>query len=95
MKTGIELISEERHKQIAKWGSTDTHDINHEDFELSRAACAISYKAPDDIQTLIYAPDWAWELRVKYVNDDIKKLQIAGALIAAEIDRLNQLKSNQ
>jgi hypothetical protein len=92
MKTGIELIAEERQKQIAKWGNTEAHDVIHDSFELSRAAAAISYNAPEDINTLIYAPDWAWELRVKYVNDNIKRLQIAGALIAAEIDRIQSLK---
>ena len=85
MKTGIELIAEERQRQIEKWGSTEAHDIIHDNYELSRAASAISYTAPDDVKALIYAPDWAWDLREKYVDDNIKRLQIAGALIAAEI----------
>jgi len=75
MKTGIELIAEERQRQIEVEGWTKDHDIEHKTFELSAAAaCYISKNISK----------W-W----KPSNDPIKNLMKAGALIAAEIDRLN------
>lgn len=90
MKTGIELIAEERQEQIEKHKWTKQHDRDtHYNGELVRAACAIAYVTPsEDLNAVILAPDWAWEIRDKIESDRIHCLKVAGALLAAEIDRL-------
>jgi hypothetical protein len=89
MKTGIELISEERKRQIDIEGWTEEHDKIHTSGELAFAAA--TYALPDYANTRSFkrihlwpfSPDW-W----KPSSDRIKELAKAGALIAAEIDRL-------
>lgn len=96
MKTGIELILQERNRQILVEGYTDQHDRYHDDSELSKmAAC---YALPEETRNLYPCP-WRKEVPsfyprfdIKYwkptPEDRIKELTKAGALIAAEIDRL-------
>ena len=38
MKTGIQLINEERERQITREGWTQEHDNNHKNAELAAAA---------------------------------------------------------
>jgi len=105
MKTGAELISEERLRQIEKEHWTNEHDDEHGDFELSTAgACyALRFKAhkviPLDAHvklTVFEVIDklWPWDSKrwKPTPNDPIKQLIKAGALIAAEIDRLQRKK---
>ena len=87
MKTGIEQINEERTKQIDKYGYSPSHDSNYKNKELLFAALAY-------INTAIYgsgsgSEDWPFE--IKFFHDDgyVENLKKAGALIAAELDRLN------
>ena len=82
MKTGVELIAEERAKQLSKWGND--HDDEHTSSELIRAAVSLldyyyGHMAVDDF----------WDLVLKN-QDPISQLKVAGALIAAEIDRLQR-----
>src|SRR5690554_1514673 len=99
MKTGIELIAEERQRQIEKEGWTAEHDSEHKEGELANAAAY--YAMTDDMISFI---DNAWgndmhlhicpfDLKwLKRTPDNrIRELQKAGALIAAEIDRLQRL----
>ena len=87
-KTGIELIAEERKRQITEEGFDAKHDSHWIGGELSMAACCYARqetKNPD------FAPfDFPWEKEWwKPTPDDrIRELVKAGALIAAEIDRL-------
>ncbi len=85
MKTGIEIISEERQRQISDKGWTIQHDDIHVDGELAQAAgCYV----------IRMSYQWPWddcELKLDD-NNRIKELAKAGALIAAEIDRLQRLK---
>ena len=86
MKTGIEQISEERLKQINKHGSTLYNNIRGDGKHLLYAA--ITYlKAAAGID--INSNEWPWD--VKYFKDEgyVENLKKAGALIAAELDRLN------
>lgn len=94
MKTGIELIAKERQEQIEKHGWTLLHDsIEHSGEELIRAACAIAYDSEPDKPAKFSAPNWAWEIREhkqqsKRKNiEKIERWKVAGALIAAAIDR--------
>ena len=102
MKSGIELIAEERERQIRVEGYQDFQDDAHEDGELANAAvCYALDPRGGDAYTFI-ARTWPW--RIEYLkiacngntNDNlpgrIKDLKRAGALIAAEIDRLQRLK---
>lgn len=100
MKSGIELIAEERKRQIENEGWTADHDAIHNRGELAKAAACYCLaeslrndhpSARDGMPIVRYwpfSPDW-WK---PSANNRIKELQKAGALIAAEIDRLN---SNQ
>lgn len=97
MKTGTQLITEERERQISQEGWTDHHDDDHSSFELTNAA--ISYAAhvvsPDEEGDENGKPrpcfDWPWAMEWwKPSEDPIRNLVKAGALIAAEIDRLQR-----
>jgi hypothetical protein len=92
MKSGIELIAEERKRQIEKEGWTAEHDFSHTD--ESMAIVASLYALPnyldrgeyvDNLWPMSWGEDW-WK---PSPENRIRELQKAGALIAAEIDRLN------
>lgn len=100
--TGIELIAQERQEQFIKHGRTVEDDILHNNnFQLSEAASILCYSDPDDLNydedgTYDYshcAPkDWDSLQWNKMMQKSYKqRLIIAGALIAAEIDRLNAI----
>jgi len=94
MKSGIELIKDERVRQINEEGFDASHDDEHTAGEIAMAAAC--YAAPKPIFHETYrggfmeAWPWgrSWDKRAKH--DRIKQLTIAGALIAAEIDRLQR-----
>ena len=86
IKTGVELIAEERAKQLSKWGND--HDDGHTNSELIRAAVNLL-----DFYYGHMLVDDFWELVLKN-QDPISQLKIAGALIAAEIDRLQRKDIN-
>lgn len=86
MKTGIELITEERQEQIVKHKRTIEHDaIENNDCQLVIAAIRLCQdlgdpKAPEGWSLTIWR-----KMTAKHKKD---RLIIAGALIAAEIDML-------
>ena len=126
MKTGIELIAEERKRPVEVEGWTNLHDDDYDAMQLSGAAgCYIAnainkfyegdlytqkkrarfqYNYDPEIGSLVNSGDrgdrqldkggwkdgwpWSkdWDKRKKH--DQMRSLVIAGALIAAEIDRL-------
>jgi hypothetical protein len=77
--SGARMISEERDRQITAEGYTTEHDDDHDRGELARAAAA--YTLQDEGM-------WPWMADGPNFKDDISNLTKAGALIAAEIDRL-------
>lgn len=92
MKSGIEHINQERDQQIVKHGWDIEHDAEyHNDGELLDAV-----KALLEIKHLnshrFFAIKWeADELYFRLVNKSpIERLAVAGAWIAAEIDRLQK-----
>lgn len=94
MKTGIELIAEERKRQIEVEGWTVEHDvIANTDEELARAAATYAlpeiYRAYEFEVRNIFPFDIKWWKPTP--EDRIRELTKAGALIAAEIDRINKL----
>lgn len=94
---GLQLIAEERQRQIETEGWTPEHDDQHADGELASAARCYALKLPSgerfrkpEINADIpggwpWAPTW-W----KPSPDPIRNLVKAGALIAAEIERLQR-----
>jgi hypothetical protein len=85
--TGIELITQERHEQIEKHGFTAEHDDLLPRGQLLRFA---SYLISSDNS---YMPK-SWDvdyIKSMHLKPRIQQLQIAGAFIAAEIDRLQRL----
>lgn len=113
---GIELIKQERERQINKEGWSAEHDKQHTHGEL--AWVAVCYTAPTQVLKesrrqggTIYFQDcfpcqWdkGWDKRdydMKHdkpvdneslpIHERIRNLVKAGALIAAEIDRLSNL----
>lgn len=101
--TGADLIAVERLRQIDQEGFTFAPDAEHAKGELLDAACAYlgaarfadRYHRPMDAGARQRATYWPWdESWWKPSADPIPNLVKAGALIAAEIDRLNLLPSN-
>lgn len=96
--TGAERITQERERQIAGEGYTATHDAEHDTFELTEAAeaylmaakaAAFTTGLSDGGLRLACPESWPWELEAwKPSGEPIRDLVKAGALIAAEIDRL-------
>lgn len=85
---GIQLIQEERERQLSKLGWSPEHDDGHTGQELAIAACR--YAAPYGHDLKVYsALAWPWDENYwKAQPSRIRELAKAGALIAAEIDRL-------
>ena len=93
-KTGIELIAAERERQVSQEGWTPEHDDAHTDQNLARAAACYAYPGRLGLISVDGQTTTAWPWRAQ---DDkrarfsrIRCLVVAGALIAAEIDRLNR-----
>lgn len=97
MKTGIELIAQERQEQISKHGWNSDHDVLHERCELRMMAAVLCCYGTDatvlDMGDEFSSKGNVWGLEEKLKHDDIHRLKVAGALIAAEIDRIQSLPS--
>lgn len=97
MKTAIELISEERERQIAKKGYSLSHDDGHENGELAIAACCYAYPRQSLYVDEIRNNEWPFEpesFKPEPMNRT-RELVKSGALICAEIERLQRLKNQQ
>lgn len=91
MKTGIELIADERKEQIVKHGRTIALDKKHnKKKQLAFAAISIAHPMAPVIG-YVEPTGWDSKLFEKMKSKSYKqRLIIAGALIAAEIDRINK-----
>lgn len=101
-KTGAELIAEERQRQIEQEGWSANHDDLHDRFQLSNAAMAYLNPSNSTHVRTFWPWDWKWwkpaqpkDFDEKYASYHIKDLVKAGALIAAEIDRLQRLSEKK
>lgn len=94
--TGVELIAAERQRQIEVEGWTAQHDDDHDMGEMAAAAICYATTAVDNEIRSLEGSDtdwWPWEMSWwKPSEDPIRNLVKAGALIAAEIDRLQRSK---
>lgn len=98
MKTGIQLITEERQEQIEKHGRSIPNDVrDNADMQLSFGAALLLCPDPtamgfDPNSTSGKPKDWDKVIWNKMMSKSYKKrLIIAGALIAAEIDRIQAI----
>ena len=91
MKTGVELIAKERQEQIEKHGYLSIEDERNDGGQLSYAAeMLLAQEHEEGIDSSCFPDGWSHDNCVKMLNKPYKaRLIIAGALIAAEIDRLN------
>lgn len=97
MATGVEIIAAERQRQMDVEGWSASHDDNHAGAEL--VCAAICYAEAGSGYDLEISPSrkqevpflWPWEAKWWKPSDDIvRNLARAGALIAAEIDRVQR-----
>ncbi len=101
-RTGADLIAVERQRQIDQEGYDETHDAEHDDGSLAVHAAVLAVFTTDasvddpceragriPLSQLGGGGAYdSWGLLGKHGGDRIRQLVIAGALIAAEIDRL-------
>ena len=101
-RCGVELIAVERRRQVQKEGWTPEHDDQHEGAELVDAAVALALEAGQTSgtgnQTLggpIPSAWWPWPDDGSWKPSEvpIANLVRAGALLAAEIDRLRRAEA--
>lgn len=103
MKSGIELIAEERQRQIDVEGYSAQHDSQHPTSEFVYAAIAYTESAKvgincmemgntDEMEIMVrkaeMGMDFPWGFASFKPSTDVRDLVKAGALIAAAIDRL-------
>lgn len=87
-KTGVELIAQERQEQLTKHNRSMEEDRTYNGSgELIQGATALL------IQDLAYMPlNWDGRIVLKMMDKPyMERLAIAGALIAAELDRINSV----
>jgi hypothetical protein len=106
---GLEMIIEERKRQVEEEGWRTEHDAEHDDGSIAWAA--VCYAAPGPVyrekhvlRGIFFRDPWPWDQRWdkrRTVHGDgalttdqakrtrIRELTKAGALIAAEIDRIH------
>lgn len=83
--SGTALIRAERTRQ-RRLGWTKNHDFRHQQGQL--LAAAICYAVPPEHRALILRAYWPHSFEYHPSIDRVRELVKAGALIAAEIDRL-------
>ncbi len=102
MNEAIEMIAAERERQIKEEGFDAKHDADefHQNGELAQAACY--YAWPHDwvdscssdayynhpVESVFYPITWSKKWAKRSSKSRLRQLVVAGALIAAEIDRL-------
>ncbi len=101
---GLEMIAAERIRQIEELGYTPEHDAEHDDHDLAFAAAC--YAAPTAVYlirqqehaepklhgSVQWVQPWPNEWGEFQRSDRLDELVKAGALIAAEIDRMLALE---
>jgi hypothetical protein len=89
MTAGARLIAEERDRQIAEEGFSEEHDAQHAERQLAGAARAYLYSYHTGYKFTPGSWPKGWDQKLWKVTGDKKRLLVkAGALVAAELDRL-------
>lgn len=90
---GVDMIAQERWRQKKEKGYTAEHDDEHDKGELTRAAAY--YAVSKEVGQLHVSIGWPFSDRPPTDHTRIEELAKAGALIAAEIDRLLRAEKNK
>lgn len=85
---GAELILNERERQVEEEGWTPEHDDKFTAGELVQAAICYAFVPLQRI--MLFSGFWPWDITWFKPTTRIRDLVRAGALIAAEIDRLKR-----
>lgn len=88
--TAISEIADERARQINKEGWSSAHDDEHTEGQLAQAALCYVYASIFAPQTFLRRY-WPWDDVWWKPSDERRNLVKAGALIAAEIDRIDRI----
>lgn len=101
--SGVELIADERIRQQTEEGWTPEHDDSHTTGEMALAAAVYAMPREDRnkhiLNETVAEVFWPWDAEwfkpanPRNPNARIGELAKAGALIAAEIDRLQRAKA--
>lgn len=93
-KSGVDLIAAERERQVSAERWTPEHDDEHDRAQMARAAACYALTRGEVVKvekTTIPPMEWPWgSAWWKPTGDAVRDLVKAGALIAAEIDRLQR-----
>jgi len=92
--SAIDDIAAERQRQIEAEGWSAAHDDNHKRGQMAKAAACYALqglRVPIDARWIL----WPWADKFWNPKSKRKNLVRAGALIAAEIDRLDRLEKTQ
>ena len=90
---GADLIAAERNRQIEREGWTPEHDDAHGNSELALAAVAYAMPSWEDSRSDWWPWESQWWRPTPY--DRVRELVKAGALIAAEIDRIRRADGDE
>jgi hypothetical protein len=88
MPSGADRILTERRRQIELEDWSDEHDDEHDKGEMGLAAASYIMQAVYNRRPEESPSFWPWDLSWWKPAGQIRNLEKAGALIAAEIDRL-------
>lgn len=83
--SGVERIADERERQKAQWSAENDDTHTPRDGMARTAVSLINDWSTEE------TPAWGIHLTTKTRGDRVRQLTIAGALVAAEIDRLERL----
>ena len=95
---GVELIATERSEQLEKHEISVQYDVNTNDCaQLSWAAMMLlAVDFEEGIDPVSFPPGWSEHECEKMINKNyFDRLVIAGALIAAELDRLLSISKSE
>lgn len=102
MNTGVQDIAEERQvKQIEKHGFTAEHHAKNPQWydkgQMAYAARLLSWPDDSEIRNYYHCPDnWNAKWFSNLIDKPyLRRLAIAGALLASEIDRIKYLEANK
>jgi hypothetical protein len=104
MDTGTELIRQERERQVKVEGWSAAHDDGHVLGELARAAACYAIAGVWEVKsrqmgTIQNMLGWiwpaTWDTKWWKPRGNVANLVRAGALIAAEIDRLRRIQERE
>lgn len=91
--SAIEDIVAERRRQIEVEGWDSDHDMQHTPGELSAAAACYATWFVPTLGEQIKALAWPWDKTFWKPKDVRRDLVRAGALIVAEIERFDRIRS--